>query len=68
MDLVVEKATELGVKTIIPFLSSYAVPKLDEKKIIKAYRALAEDRSQRGQTMRANALCRKSCRFATFRN
>jgi 16S rRNA (uracil1498-N3)-methyltransferase len=35
MDWIVEKATELGVKTIMPFSSSYSVPQLDEKKIIK---------------------------------
>jgi 16S rRNA (uracil1498-N3)-methyltransferase len=35
MDWIVEKATELGVKTIIPFSSSYSVPQLDEKKIVK---------------------------------
>jgi 16S rRNA (uracil1498-N3)-methyltransferase len=35
MDRIVEKATELGVKTIIPFSSSYSVPQLDEKKIMK---------------------------------
>ena len=33
MDLVVEKATELGVRTILPFLSSHTVPRLDSKKI-----------------------------------
>jgi 16S rRNA (uracil1498-N3)-methyltransferase len=33
IDLVVEKATELGVKRIIPFASSHAVPKLDERKV-----------------------------------
>lgn len=33
MDLVVEKATELGVYTIVPFVSAYTVPKLDERKI-----------------------------------
>jgi 16S rRNA (uracil1498-N3)-methyltransferase len=33
LDFVVEKATELGVHAIIPFASSYTVPKLDEKKI-----------------------------------
>jgi 16S rRNA (uracil1498-N3)-methyltransferase len=32
MDLVVEKATELGVHTIVPFVSSYTVPKLNEAK------------------------------------
>lgn len=33
MDLVVEKATELGVRTIVPFLSSRTVPRLDREKI-----------------------------------
>jgi 16S rRNA (uracil1498-N3)-methyltransferase len=32
-DFVVEKATELGVQTIVPFTSTYAVPKLDARKI-----------------------------------
>jgi len=33
LDVVVEKATELGVQNIIPFTSAHAVPKLDERKI-----------------------------------
>ena len=33
MDLVVEKATELGVRTIVPFTSAFSVPKWDAKKI-----------------------------------
>jgi 16S rRNA (uracil1498-N3)-methyltransferase len=33
MDFVVEKATELGVASILPFTSSFTVPKLDDKKI-----------------------------------
>lgn len=33
MDFVVEKATELGVHAIVPFVSSYTVPKLNERKI-----------------------------------
>jgi 16S rRNA (uracil1498-N3)-methyltransferase len=33
MDWVVEKATELGVHSVIPFVSSYTIPKLDEKKV-----------------------------------
>jgi 16S rRNA (uracil1498-N3)-methyltransferase len=33
MDVVVEKATELGVQTIVPFVSDYAVPRLNERKI-----------------------------------
>lgn len=32
-DFVIEKATELGVQTIVPFISSYTVPKLDDRKI-----------------------------------
>lgn len=35
MDLVVEKATELGVQSIIPFASAHAVPKFDQTKIAK---------------------------------
>jgi len=35
MDWVVEKATELGVRTIAPFFSSYTVPRLDKEKIEK---------------------------------
>jgi 16S rRNA (uracil1498-N3)-methyltransferase len=35
MDFVVEKATELGVQAIVPFVSSYTVPKLDQRKIEK---------------------------------
>ena len=35
MDFVVEKATELGVASIMPFTSSFTVPKLDDKKIAK---------------------------------
>ena len=33
IDWVVEKATELGVHEIVPFTSTFAVPRLDEKKI-----------------------------------
>lgn len=33
MDFVIEKATELGVASIMPFTSSFTVPKLDDKKI-----------------------------------
>jgi 16S rRNA (uracil1498-N3)-methyltransferase len=33
IDFVIEKATELGVRTIVPFASTYAVPKLDDRKI-----------------------------------
>ncbi len=35
MDFVVEKATELGVQAIAPFVSAYTVPKLDARKIEK---------------------------------
>jgi len=33
MDLVVEKATELGVRALAPFLSAYTIPKVDGRKI-----------------------------------
>lgn len=33
MDWVVEKVTELGVRSTVPFFSSYTVPRLDRKKI-----------------------------------
>jgi 16S rRNA (uracil1498-N3)-methyltransferase len=33
MDFVVEKATELGVRTLLPFVSSYTVPRLDDAKL-----------------------------------
>jgi 16S rRNA (uracil1498-N3)-methyltransferase len=33
MDFVVEKATELGVQKILPFTSTFSVPKLDADKI-----------------------------------
>ena len=33
MDWVVEKATELGVHTIVPFVSDYTIPKLNETKM-----------------------------------
>jgi 16S rRNA (uracil1498-N3)-methyltransferase len=33
MDWVVEKATELGVHTVVPFVSSYTIPKLNETKV-----------------------------------
>ena len=32
-DFVVEKATELGVQALVPFISSYTVPKLNDQKI-----------------------------------
>ncbi len=35
IDFVVEKATELGVQIIVPFVSAYTVPRLDEKKMAK---------------------------------
>ncbi|MFQ5684181.1 MAG: 16S rRNA (uracil(1498)-N(3))-methyltransferase [Candidatus Binatia bacterium] len=37
MDLVVEKATELGVRRIVPFSSQYTVPKLNGKKLERRY-------------------------------
>ena len=33
MDWVVEKATELGVQTLVPFVSTYTIPKLNDRKV-----------------------------------
>lgn len=33
MDFAVEKATELGVQAFVPFVSSYTVPKLNDRKV-----------------------------------
>ena len=46
-DLVVEKATELGVQTLVPFISSYTVPKLNDRKI--------ETRTERWQRIALSA-------------
>jgi 16S rRNA (uracil1498-N3)-methyltransferase len=47
MDFVVEKATELGVQTLVPFISSYTVPKLNDRKI--------ETRTERWQRIALSA-------------
>lgn len=47
MDWVVEKATELGVHTILPFFSRYTVPKLNETKMAQ--------RSERWQKIAVSA-------------
>ena len=46
-DFVIEKATELGVQTLIPFTSSYTVPKLNDRKI--------ETRTERWQRIALSA-------------
>jgi len=51
MDFIVEKATELGVQTMIPFVSSYSIPRLDERKTVK--------RSERWQKIALSAV--KQC-------
>jgi 16S rRNA (uracil1498-N3)-methyltransferase len=47
VDWVVEKATELGVQSIIPFLSAYTVPKLTDRKV--------ESRTERWQRIAVSA-------------
>ena len=47
MDWLVEKATELGVHTVVPFVSSYTIPKLNEKKVAQ--------RSERWQKIAVSA-------------
>ncbi|UCD83761.1 MAG: 16S rRNA (uracil(1498)-N(3))-methyltransferase [Deltaproteobacteria bacterium] len=46
MDFIVQKATELGVSTIIPFCCNRAVPRYDEKKVdarVKRWRKIARE-------------------------
>ena len=55
MDLVVQKATELGVGRIIPFISSRSVPKLDDDKAarrVSRWRRIAVEASRQcGRTI-----------------
>ncbi len=55
IDYVVEKATELGVQTIAPFVSRYSVPKVDKRK--------ASQRSERWRKIALNAAkqCGRTC-------
>src|ERR1700752_5170702 len=55
MDLVVEKATELGVQTFVPFISTYTVPRLNDRKI--------EARTGRWQKIALSAVkqCGRTC-------
>ena len=55
MDWVVEKATELGVHTMVPFVSSYTIPKLNETKVAQ--------RSERWQKIALSAAkqCGRVC-------
>lgn len=55
MDYVVEKATELGVKTIAPFVSRYTVPKLNDRKAVQ--------RAERWQKIALSAAkqCGRTC-------
>jgi len=46
-DFVIEKATELGVQTLVPFTSTYTVPKLNDRKI--------ETRTERWQRIALSA-------------
>jgi 16S rRNA (uracil1498-N3)-methyltransferase len=47
MDWVVEKATELGVQTLVPFVSTYTIPKLNDRKV--------ETRTERWQRIAVSA-------------
>src|SRR5512147_3085569 len=55
MDYVVEKATELGVKTIAPFVSRYTVPKLNDRNAVQ--------RAERWQKIALSAAkqCGRTC-------
>jgi 16S rRNA (uracil1498-N3)-methyltransferase len=47
MDWVVEKTTELGVQTLVPLISSYTIPKLNDRKV--------ETRAERWQRIAVSA-------------
>ena len=63
LDWVIEKATELGITTIIPFSSNYTVPKLDGDKIQKRserWRKIAVSAAKqcgRGRIPEVHSLC-----------
>ena len=61
MDYVVEKATELGVQTIAPFVSRYTVPKLDDRRVFQ--------RAERWQKIALSAAkqCGRTCLPAILR-
>lgn len=58
MDLVIQKAVELGVKSIVPFISRNVIVKLDEKSILKKqqkYQKIADEAcKQCGRTDKVN--------------
>ena len=66
MDFVVEKATELGAQPIVPFTSTFSVPKLDEEKIAARTARWREDRARARPNNAAGRGRRKFCRCATF--
>lgn len=51
MDFVVQKCTELGIKTFVPFLSEFVVVKPDDKKIERLKRVSLEACKQSGRTV-----------------
>ena len=59
MELIVQKAVELGVYQVIPVATKRAVVKLDAKKAKKEGRTLAADRSQCRQSRQEEALSRQ---------
>ena len=60
MDFVVEKATELGVQTLVPFISSYTVPKLNDRKIETRTERWQRISPQRGETVRPYSCAKNS--------
>jgi 16S rRNA (uracil1498-N3)-methyltransferase len=68
LDWVIEKATELGVSTIIPLSSSYTVPKLDKDRIhrrAERWRKIAVSAAKQCGRSRIPEV-RSLCSFETF--
>ena len=55
MELIIQKAVELGAYSVVPVSTRRCVVKLDSKKAEKKVCALAADRRERGKTVQAYA-------------
>jgi 16S rRNA (uracil1498-N3)-methyltransferase len=68
MDFVVEKATELGVLNIVPFISTYTVPRLDDRKAqarTERWKKIAVSAAKQSGRTRLPTVC-TLCEFQEF--
>jgi 16S rRNA (uracil1498-N3)-methyltransferase len=68
MDFVVEKATELGVLNIVPFISTYTVPRLDDRKTqarTERWKKIAISAAKQSGRTRLPTVC-TLCEFQEF--